>query len=65
MADLRKNLQAIGSDLIVRQGLPETVLPQLAQDLEASAVFASKEVTSEETRAERAVEEKLHAQVSN
>ena len=62
VADLRKNLQAIGSDLIVRQGLPETVLPQLAQDLEASAVFASKEVTSEETRAERAVEEKLHAQ---
>lgn len=57
--DLRNNLRQIGADLIIRQGLPENILPQLAQEVGATAVYASKEVTSEETQVEQQVESKL------
>ena len=57
--NLRDNLRNIGSDLIVRQGLPETIIPQLAAELGATAVYATKEVTSEEIAVEKKLEEKL------
>lgn len=60
LKDLRKNLREIGSDLIIRQGLPEKVIPLLAKELKATAVYASKEATPEEIYVEQAVETALH-----
>lgn len=57
--NLRENLRRLGADLIVRQGLPEVILPQLASELGASSVYTSKEVTSEEIAVEKKLEEKL------
>ena len=37
--ELRKNLRALGSDLIVRHGKSETEIPALARELQAEAVF--------------------------
>ena len=62
IADLRQQLRNIGSDLILRQGIPENVITQLARDVNATAVFASKEVTSQETRVAEALERHLNAQ---
>ncbi|MBE9033173.1 DASH family cryptochrome [filamentous cyanobacterium LEGE 11480] len=53
IADLQQNLQVIGSDLLLRQGHPETVLPQLCEILEINAVYYSDEVTQEETYVEK------------
>ena len=55
VADLRRSLQAIGSDLIVRQGKPEQIIPALAQQLQVSAVYCYGEVTAEEIAIERAL----------
>lgn len=54
--NLRENLSKIGSNLIVRIGKPEEILPQLAQQYNASAIYASKEVTQEETDVEKRLE---------
>lgn len=50
--NLKENLQKLGSDLIIRVGKPEEILAKMAADLEAAAVYASKEVTQEETTIE-------------
>ena len=57
--DLRLRLRQLGSNLIVRVGLPEEVLPALAQELGAEAVYASEEVTQEELAVETALEQRL------
>lgn len=59
--NLRANLQKIGSNLLVRTGLPEDIIPQLAQELGAEAVYASEEITSEELAVETRLEERLKA----
>jgi deoxyribodipyrimidine photo-lyase len=59
VADLRANLQKIGSDLVIRVGYPEEIIPELAQKWQATAVLATKETTAEEL----AVEKKLEAQL--
>nr|WKN38183.1 DASH family cryptochrome [Tunicatimonas sp. TK19036] len=59
--DLRNNLQVLGSDLIIRYGFPEKVITQLASEVGASQVFASKEVTPEEI----SVEEKLESALTS
>ena len=53
VADLRQSLRSLGSDLIVRSGKPEAVIPDLAQHLGVSAVHYSREVTSEELAVDR------------
>jgi deoxyribodipyrimidine photo-lyase len=50
--NLKENLKKNGSDLIIRIGKPEDILAKMAADLEAAAVYASKEVTQEETTIE-------------
>ncbi|MBD1853023.1 DASH family cryptochrome [Cyanobacteria bacterium FACHB-502] len=55
LVDLRNSLRAIGSNLIIRMGKPETVLAEIAQATGATAIYFSKEVTSEEVAVERAV----------
>lgn len=56
VADLRQRLQAIGSDLYVAIGHPETVLPELAHRFGATHLRAQREYTPEEQRVEEAVE---------
>ncbi|MGD1892541.1 MAG: DASH family cryptochrome [Cyclobacteriaceae bacterium] len=62
LQDLRDSLQAIGSNLIIRQGVPESVIPQLAKEIGVSKVFASKEVTSEELSVEEGLGNTLLSQ---
>ncbi|KAI7984616.1 Blue-light photoreceptor PHR2 [Camellia lanceoleosa] len=56
VSDLRKNLQARGSDLVVRIGKPETVLVELAKEIGADAVYAHREVSHDEVKAEEKIE---------
>jgi deoxyribodipyrimidine photo-lyase len=52
VANLRQSWQALGSNLIIRFGLPEQVIPQLVEQLQISAVYYYREVTSEEQAVE-------------
>ncbi|MEA5401726.1 DASH family cryptochrome [Arcicella sp. DC2W] len=56
LENLRKNLQSFGSNLIIRIGHPEEIIPQLAKELLIDEVFVSEEVTSEETDTDTSVE---------
>lgn len=59
VADLRRSLQQLGSNLIVRRGLPEQVLVDIATPLQVTDIYFHSEVTSEETRVEAALESAL------
>ncbi|ADB42145.1 DASH family cryptochrome [Spirosoma linguale] len=59
VADLRQSLRSRGADLIVRVGKPADVLAELAGEIGATAVYASKEVTHEETTQETKLSTKL------
>ena len=59
VAALRRSLRAIGSDLVLRQGLPEIVIPALVKQLGITAVYYHREVTSEETAVEAALQHTL------
>ncbi|KAG9142814.1 hypothetical protein Leryth_005558 [Lithospermum erythrorhizon] len=54
--NLRRNLQARGSDLVVRIGKPEVVLVELAKAVGAGAVYAHREVSNDEVKAEEKIE---------
>ncbi|XVF80596.1 hypothetical protein PTKIN_Ptkin15bG0086300 [Pterospermum kingtungense] len=56
ISDLRKNLQARGSDLVVRIGKPECVLVELAKAIGADAIYAHREVSHDEVKAEEKIE---------
>ena len=56
LAVLRERLRSKGSDLIIRKGKPEEIIPRLAAEIGAKGVFAHQEVTSEETKVEDALE---------
>jgi deoxyribodipyrimidine photo-lyase len=59
--DLRLSLQRLGSDLIVRMGKPEEVIPTLAEMAGVSAVYAGREIMEEETDVENHLEARLWA----
>jgi deoxyribodipyrimidine photo-lyase len=59
LADLRQSLRSLGSDLVIRQGQPEAVIPELVQTLDIAAVHYSSEATSEELAVEHAVQTAL------
>ncbi|MDJ0677716.1 MAG: DASH family cryptochrome [Calothrix sp. MO_167.B42] len=59
VADLRNSLLELGSNLVVRRGFPEEIIPSLAQELEISAVYFHGEVTSEELAVESALQTAL------
>ncbi|MBK4731804.1 DASH family cryptochrome [Oxynema sp. CENA135] len=61
VADLRQSLQKHHSDLIVRFGFPEQIIPELARHLHASAVYFHQEVTAEEIAVEQALKTNLKA----
>ncbi len=55
VADLRRSLQSLGSDLVIRQGFPEQLIPELVTSLGITAVYYHREVTSEEGAIEAAL----------
>ncbi|XP_076952212.1 blue-light photoreceptor PHR2-like [Bidens hawaiensis] len=56
VANLRKNLQARGSDLVVRVGRPETVITELVKSAGAEAVYTHREVSHDEVKGEERIE---------
>jgi len=59
LADLRASLRTCGSDLIVREGRPEAVVPSVATRVGADRVHFATYPTAEETRTEELTTEKL------
>jgi deoxyribodipyrimidine photo-lyase len=62
LENLRRSLQSLGSNLLICHGQPEGVLPALAQQLGANAVYFHGEVTSEEQTVETALVQALKHQ---
>ena len=62
LQDLRQSLQGLGGDLVVRQGTPEDIIPDLAKQTGAEAVNCFEEVGTEESAVETAVQEALNDQ---
>lgn len=63
LADLRSSLRARGSELVVRRGHPEAVIPQLVAQTDACALHLHAEVASEERAVERALAQALATDV--
>ncbi len=59
VANLRDSLQNLGSDLIIRQGLPEAVIPEIVKALEIDSVYYYQDVTSEELAVENSLKNAL------
>ena len=57
--NLKSSLQSLGSDLIIRKGLPEVEIYHLARDLNTSWVFCNRERTQEEIEVQDALERRL------
>jgi len=59
VADLRNSLLQLGSNLLLRSGFPEEILPALARELKIHALYFQGEATSEELAVETALENAL------
>jgi deoxyribodipyrimidine photo-lyase len=59
VADLDKNLRALGSGLLIVKGKPEVEIPKIAQEYKAYKVFAKREVAYEENQTEVLVQSEL------
>ncbi len=59
LLDLRESLRDRGSDLLVRTGRVETVIPDLAEQVDAAAVYAQTKPATEERQREHAVRDSL------
>lgn len=59
VADLRRSLQSLSSNLIIRQGLPEVIIPELVTHLGITALYYHQEVTSEARAIEAALQTAL------
>ncbi len=57
--NLKENLRKKGSDLIIRYGKPEEIIFKLSETLKVQAVYASKEVTQDETTIEANLAKKI------
>ena len=59
LADLRQSLEALGTTLIVRQGITEDVLTEIANTHKTSWVYCNRERTQEEVHIQDQLEESL------
>lgn len=57
--DLRKSFQAFGGDILILNGKPEELLPELVNKYEITEVYHHREVASEETEVSTSVEDLL------
>jgi deoxyribodipyrimidine photo-lyase len=64
VADLRASVRDRGGELLVRQGRPEAVVPELAESVDADAVYAQTKPATEELEREYGVREALPERVS-
>lgn len=55
LSDLRSSLRSLGSDLVLRHGKPEIIIPLIVKELGIQAVYFHQEVTFEERIVEGAV----------
>ncbi|MEX1346070.1 MAG: DASH family cryptochrome [Candidatus Limnocylindrales bacterium] len=60
LIDLRSSLQARGSELAIRRGPPEAVIPELVAQTDANALYLHAEAAPEERAVERALADALH-----
>ncbi|TAE23993.1 MAG: DASH family cryptochrome [Candidatus Kapaibacterium sp.] len=63
--DTQAALRSRGADLLIRRGLPEIILPSLAREIAAQAVYFHEEVTDEELVVEQALVEALSKTLVN
>ena len=61
LRSLARDLEALGGRLLLREGDPATVIPALAREASADAVYCSREYTPYARRRDRAVEQALRA----
>lgn len=59
LIDLRNQLRALGSDLLVRRGSPDQILYQLALDTKSQWVYCNRERTRDEVDIQDKLEKKL------
>ncbi|MGB3182962.1 MAG: DASH family cryptochrome [Cyclobacteriaceae bacterium] len=59
LEDLHESCRQAGGHLMVRQGYPEDIIPELAGQYDIGQVHVQKEVTDEEIQVEKAVENAL------
>lgn len=57
--NLRDNLRSVGSDLIIRVGKPEYIIPEIAREIKSSWVLCNRERTYEEVLVQDVLEQKL------
>ncbi len=59
VSNLQHSFQALDSNLIIRLGKPEQVIPQLVEQLNITEIYYYQEVTTEEVAVETAVKQAL------
>lgn len=59
VADLKSSLQKLGGDLLITQGKPEEVIPELCKKYNVDEVYHHREVASEETEISSVTEDAL------
>lgn len=59
LIDLRQNLQQLGSNLYIREGMPEEIVPGIARELKTTYVYCNRERTAEEVFVQDKLEESL------
>lgn len=59
LADLRRSLRERGSDLILRRGRPEDIIPALVEEHPVGAIYYHGEITAEEVAVETALQTRL------
>lgn len=59
VANLKSSLQKLGSNLMIRHGEPEKMIPELAERFRIDTVYYHKEVTSEELGVEKALAQQM------
>jgi len=65
VSGLRQSLQNLGGDLMIKFGLPETILPEICKEYSVSEVYHHREVAAEETEISEDVEAALWKQQIN
>jgi deoxyribodipyrimidine photo-lyase len=64
LQDLRESLRERGSDLVLREGDPETILPEIADSVGADTVYMQTKPAIEELEVEYAVRDALPSEVA-
>ena len=58
---MRRSLRSLGSELYIRIGIPEDIIPEIANECKTRYVYCNRERTSEEVSVQDALEHKLWA----